>query len=65
MQKFSTWMILLLDIIFNPYTENNKFKEEYVEAEKNNIKLLIQAKIDNKDAYALNSCIEEMYNRNI
>ena len=52
---------LLLDIIFNPYTENNKFKEEYVEAEKNNIKLLIQAKIDNKDAYALNSCIEEMY----
>ena len=22
---------LLLDIIFNPYTENNKFKEEYVE----------------------------------
>ena len=29
---------LLLDIIFNPYTENNKFKEEYVEAEKNNIK---------------------------
>ena len=52
---------LLLDIIFNPYTENNKFKEEYVEAEKNNIKLLIQAKIDNKDVYALNSCIEEMY----
>ena len=52
---------LLLDIIFNPYLENNKFKDEYVEAEKNNIKLLIESKIDNKDQYALNRCIEEMY----
>lgn len=52
---------LLLDIIFNPYIENDMFKEEYVEAEKNNIKILINSKIDNKDAYALNECIEEMY----
>lgn len=52
---------LLLDIIFNPYLENDMFKEEYVEAEKNNIKILINSKIDNKDAYALNECIEEMY----
>lgn len=52
---------LLLDIILNPYIENNKFKEEYVEAEKNNIKILIESKIDNKDQYALNRCIEEMY----
>ena len=52
---------LLLDIIFNPLVENNKFKDEYVEAEKSNIKLLIESKIDNKDQYALNRCIEEMY----
>ncbi len=52
---------LLLDIILNPFTENNKFKDEYVEAEKNNIKRLIESKIDNKDQYALNRCIEEMY----
>ncbi|MBQ2916915.1 MAG: insulinase family protein [Clostridia bacterium] len=52
---------LLLDIIFNPYLENNRFKNEYVEAEKNNIKILIESKIDNKDQYALNRCIEEMY----
>lgn len=52
---------LLFDIILNPLTENNKFKDEYVEAEKNNIKLLIESKIDNKDQYALNRCIEEMY----
>lgn len=52
---------LLLDIILNPLTENNQFKNEYVEAEKNNIKRLIESKIDNKDQYALNKCIEEMY----
>lgn len=52
---------LLLDIVFNPFIENNKFKDEYVETEKNNIKLLIESKIDNKDQYAFNRCIEEMY----
>ena len=51
----------MLDIILNPLTANNKFKDEYVEAEKNNIRLLIESKIDNKDQYALNRCIEEMY----
>ena len=52
---------LLLDIIFNPFIENERFKDEYVETEKNNIKLLIESKIDNKNSYALNRCIEEMY----
>ncbi len=52
---------LLLDIILNPLVENGSFKEEYVESEKENIKLLIESKIDNKDQYALNRCIEEMY----
>lgn len=52
---------LLLDIIFNPLLENGKFYSEYVEAEKKNIKILIDGKIDNKDSYSLNRCIEEMY----
>ena len=52
---------LLFDIILNPYLENGLFKEEYVESEKNNIRLLIESKIDNKAGYALNRCIEEMY----
>lgn len=52
---------LLLDIIFNPLIENNGFKNEYVESEKNNLKLLIESKKDNKNLYALNRCIEEMY----
>lgn len=52
---------LLLDVIFNPLVEDNKFNEQYVETEKKTIKRLIDGKIDNKDLYALNRCTEEMY----
>ncbi len=51
----------LLEIVLNPYTENEGFKPEYVEQEKNNIKQRIEGKIDNKARYALDRCIEEMY----
>ena len=52
---------LLLDVIFNPLTENNHFKKEYVDSEKKTIKRLIDGRIDNKDMYAYTRCIEEMY----
>lgn len=52
---------LIFEIIFNPLIENSSFKEEYVKTEKENMKKLILSKIDNKDKYALESCIEEMY----
>lgn len=51
----------LLEIVFNPLVENGKFKEEYVEQEKNNIRRRIEGKIDNKAKYAIERCIEEMY----
>ena len=51
----------ILDIIFNPLVENNAFKKEYVEQEKNNMKQRIEGRIDNKRRYALDRCIEEMY----
>lgn len=51
----------LLEIVFNPYIENESFKPEYVEQEKNNIKQRIEGKIDNKARYALDRCTEEMY----
>ena len=54
-------MDILFDIIFNPLIENNGFKDEYVESEKNNLKQIIESKIDNKRAYALDSCVEEMF----
>lgn len=52
---------LLLEIVFNPYIENGKFKQEYFEQEKAKLKQIIEAKKDNKALYALNRCIEEMY----
>lgn len=51
----------VLEIVFNPYIENNSFKPEYIEQEKNNVKQRIEGKIDNKARYALDRCIEEMY----
>ena len=51
----------LTEIVFNPYLENGIFKEEYVNQEKENIKQRIEARKDNKAAYARSRCIEEMY----
>lgn len=52
---------ILFDIVFNPYIEDGKFKNEYVEGEKENLKQIIEGKIDNKAKYAYDRCIEEMY----
>ena len=51
----------ILDIVFNPLIENNSFKEEYVNQEKQTIKQIIEGKKDNKARFALDRCIEEMY----
>lgn len=51
----------LSDIVFNPLVEDNSFNQEFVEQEKNNIKLRIEGKIDNKARYAMDRCVEEMY----
>lgn len=53
---------ILLDIVFNPLIEHGGFKAEYVEGEKNNIKQIIESKIDNKGQYAYDRCIEETFN---
>ncbi len=52
---------MLCDIVFNPLTEKGAFKDEYVAMEKDNLKQIIEGKIDNKGRYALDRCIEEMY----
>lgn len=51
----------IFELVFNPCLENNYFKKEYVEQEKENLKQIIEGKIDNKARYALDRCIEEMY----
>lgn len=52
---------ILTDIVFNPITRNNIFLQEYVESEKENLKQIIEGKIDNKNLYAIDRCIEEIY----
>ena len=54
---------ILLDLVFNPLVNNNKFDETYVESEKNNIKQIIEGRKDAKATYALERCIEEMYKK--
>lgn len=51
----------LLELVFDPYLENDCFSKEYVYQEKNNLRNIIESKIDNKARYALDRCIEEMY----
>ena len=60
-KMLKTTLEKIIEIVFNPYIENEGFKKEYVEQEKNTIKQRIEGKIDNKARYALNRCIEEMY----
>lgn len=60
-RNISSALYTLLEIVFNPYTENGVFKEEYVNSEKNNIEQLINSKIDAKEQYALDKTIEKMY----
>lgn len=52
---------VLFELIFNPEIKNNSFKDEYVNSEKENLKQIIQGKIDNKAKYAYERCVEEMY----
>lgn len=54
-------MNLIFDIIFNPLVEENKFKTEYFETEKQVLQEIINGRINNKGLYAYNRCIEEMY----
>ena len=51
----------LTEIVFNPFLENDKFKEEYVNQEKEAMTQRINAKSDNKAVYARARCIECMY----
>lgn len=52
---------ILLDLICNPLIENNGFKKGYVDLEKKNLELLINAQKDDKNIYAFEKCINIMY----
>lgn len=52
---------MLLNIVMNPYLVNGKFDDDYVEQEKENLKKVIESRKDNKDTYATNRLLEEMF----
>lgn len=52
---------LLLELVFNPLLEDDKFKQEFLDVERKNLENIIKGKIDDKDFYAFNDCIEKMY----
>lgn len=51
---------LLIDIITKPILENGTFKNEYVKQEKENLKKLIESRVNDKMQYAVDKCLEEM-----
>ncbi|ABN52218.1 MAG TPA: insulinase family protein [Hungateiclostridium thermocellum] len=51
---------LLLNIITRPVLENNAFKKEYVEQEVQNLKELIESRVNDKMQYVIEKCLEEM-----
>lgn len=52
---------LLLELIYNPKLIDGKFSKEYVDKEKENLKELIKARVNEKSQYAVSRCIEEMF----
>lgn len=52
---------MLLNIVMKPYLINGKFDDDYVEQEKENLKKVIESRKDNKDTYATNRLLEEMF----
>lgn len=51
----------LLDVIYNPKLVDGKFDETYVAQEKENLKELIKARINDKGQYAITRLVEEMF----
>ena len=55
---------LLIDIIFHPNTNpDGSFKDELLDIEKNNLRNILEASKDDKDSYAFDRCVEEMYDK--
>lgn len=54
----------LLDIVFNPIQKDGILNKEFLDVEKENLKDVIESKIDDKDSYALDRCISTIYGDN-
>jgi predicted Zn-dependent peptidase len=59
-RNFEQGLDFLLDIIYNPVLENDSFINEYVDQEKNNLKMFIESRANDKMQYAIDRCYEVM-----
>jgi len=51
---------LLIDIIMKPVVEKDAFRNDYVDQEKENLRKLIESRVNDKMQYAVDRCFEEM-----
>ncbi|HHW32313.1 MAG TPA: insulinase family protein [Clostridiaceae bacterium] len=51
---------VIFEIITQPVLENGMFKEDYLKQEKENLRKLIESRINDKVQYAVDRCYEEM-----
>jgi predicted Zn-dependent peptidase len=57
--QFENAFELLYEIINQPVLEKGVFKEDYLEQEKDNLKKLIESRVNDKMQYSLERCFEE------
>jgi len=57
---FRNCLDLLVDIITDPITKNGGFKSDFLVSEKENLKRLIEGRINDKVSYSIDRCFEEM-----
>ena len=60
-ENLKNGMEKLWEIVWNPLIKQGGFCPEYIATEKENLRRRIEGRIDNKAKYALDRCIEEMY----
>ena len=58
--QFKKSFDFLNNLVFYPLLENLAFKNDYLETEKNNIRDIIEGRINDKFKYAVDRCFEEM-----
>ena len=53
-------MSLLFDIVARPGLVNGRFNEEYLAQEKENLKIRIEGRVNDKMQYSVDRCLEEV-----
>lgn len=58
--QFGNAFDILYEVITNPALENGAFKQDYLDQEKDNLKKLIEGRVNDKMQYSVEKCLEEM-----